>query len=159
MTARYFEDLREGQVALSRPLLIDKDELLQWARRYDPQYFHANEQAATHSVFGGLVAPGIFTAAIWRQLDHSVNGDVRYVCGTGWDRVRWPHPVRPGDQLRARSTVLKKTNHWRNPRWGKALYGYELLNQHDKVVMSFRSHNLVERQPPGRDTRKRLTDE
>lgn len=145
--SRYFEDLAVGEQRLSSPYTVTEAELLAFARDYDPQWFHADPEAAKGSHFGGLIASGILTAAIWRKVDHEINGDVAFICGFGWDDVRWPRPVRPGDSLRARSTVLDKRSSKTNPDRGHATFLYELLNQRDEIVFSCRSLNLVSRRP------------
>jgi len=145
--ACYFEDLTVGEIRRSEPKTVSREELLGWARQYDPQYFHVDEHLAESSIFEGLIAPGIYTAALWRQLDHSINSDVAFVCGYGWDEVRWPNPVRPGDILVAESEVLEKEPHPKRPGMGKVLYGYRVINQDGDIVMSFRSRNLVEMKP------------
>lgn len=140
---RYFEDLKVGDKHISSPRRITGDEMLEFARKYDPQWFHADAQAAKHSSFGGLIASGIFTAAIWRQLDHEINGDVAFVCGFGWDDVRWPVPVRPGDELHATSEVLDTRPSRSRTDRGHATFLYQVINQRGEVVLSFRSLNLV----------------
>lgn len=143
--SRYFEDLEIGQKQMSAPREVTEAEMLAYARTYDPQWFHADPEAAKQSDFGGLIAPGTFTAAIWRQLDHQINGDVAYICGFGWDEVRWPRPVRPGDRLRATSEVLDLRPSRSKADRGHATYLYQLLNQKDEIVFSFKSMNLIRR--------------
>ena len=144
---RYFEDLIEGEERLSGARAVSEAELLEFARTYDPQYFHADPQAATRSVFGGLIASGIFTMAVWRQLDHQICGDVAWICGIAWDDVRFPHPVRAGDALRARALCLSKRPSRKDPRRGVVVFEYTLLNQRGETVFTCRSTNLVERRP------------
>ena len=87
---RYFEDLEIGEEVLSDEYEVTKEDVIEFATRYDPQYFHANpDEAKDHPLFQGLAASGIHTLAIWRILDHSVFGNVAWVCGIGWDEVRW----------------------------------------------------------------------
>jgi len=142
---RKFEDLVVGETRTSSAYTVSGEEMLDFARRYDPQWFHADPEAAKASLFEGLIASGVFTAAIWRRLDHEINADVDFICGVGWDEVRWPRPVRPGDALRATSKVLEKRDSGQRPDRGVAVYGYEVRNQNDEVVLSFRSINLVRR--------------
>lgn len=144
---RYFEDLIEGDERLSPAREVEEAELLEFARKYDPQYFHADPQAARRSVFGGLIASGIFTMAIWRQLDHLICGDVAWICGVAWDDVRFPVAVRPGDALRARALCLSKRPSQKDPRRGVVVFEYTLLNQKGETVFTCRSTNLVERRP------------
>ncbi|HEV7138618.1 MAG TPA: MaoC/PaaZ C-terminal domain-containing protein [Steroidobacteraceae bacterium] len=149
---RYFEDLIEGDERLSEARQVTEAELLEFARSYDPQYFHADPQAASRSVFGGLIASGIFTMAVWRQLDHRICGDVAWICGVGWDDVRFPKPVRPGDWLRARALCLSKRPSQKDPHRGVVVFEYTLLNQLSEAVFRCRSTNLVERRPAGSDS-------
>jgi acyl dehydratase len=142
---RYFEDLVEGEERESDAREVTEAELLAFARQYDPQYFHADPQAATRSIFGGVVASGIFTMAVWRQLDHRICGDIAWICGVAWDEVRFPQAVRAGDVLRARARCLSKRPSRKDPRRGVTVYQYTLLNQRDETVFTCRSTNLVER--------------
>ena len=145
---RYYEDLIEGEEAVSAARTVDAEELLAFARQYDPQYFHADPEAARRSIFGGVVASGIFTMAIWRQLDHQIAHDIAWICGVAWDDVRFPVAVRAGDTLRARARCLSKRPSRSRPERGVAVYEYILLNQRDETVFTCRSTNLVERRQP-----------
>jgi acyl dehydratase len=144
---RYFEDLVEGEERISQPCTVVLEEMLEFARRYDPQYFHADPQAARASVFGEVVASGIFTIAVWRQLDHEIARDIAWIGGIAWDEVRFPIPVRAGDALRARARCLSKRPSASRPERGIAVFEYRMLNQRDEIVFSCRSTNLVERRP------------
>ncbi len=153
-TWRYFEDLAVGEVRESSTRVVRLEELLEFARRYDPQYFHADQDAARESRFGGVIASGIHTAALWRALDHEISGDIRWICGVAWEEVRWPNPVRPGDALRARAECLAKRPSRADPARGVVEYRYSLVNQRDELVFTCRSVNLVERRPGGDATPK-----
>jgi len=149
---RYFEDLIEGDERVSGTREITEAEMLDFARTYDPQYFHADAQAAARSIFGGLIASGIFTMAVWRQLDHRICGDVAWICGVAWDDVRFPEPVRARDALRARALCLSKRPSQKDPRRGVVVFEYTLLNQRGETVFTCRSTNLVERRPVNRQS-------
>ena len=142
---RYYEDLIEGEARESRARAVTEGELCEFARKYDPQYFHADPEAARGSVFGGLIASGIFTMALWRQLDHEIAHDIAWICGVAWDEVRFPNVVRPGDTLRARATCLAKRPSGEHAERGVVTYQYVLVNQRGETVFSCRSTNLVER--------------
>lgn len=146
MSKRYFEDLEVGEKATSDELLVSKNKILEFAREYDPQDFHADEAAGKDSYFGEIIAPGTFTIALWRKMDHEINGDIKFVCGFGWDEVRWPIPVRSNDRLRASSEILSKRDA-SNPNHGHAVYAYKAINQDDNVVLTFSSHNIVWKKP------------
>lgn len=141
---RYLEDLEVGKVETSEPMTVDRDEMVAFAKRFDPQYFHADETAAKASRFGDVIASGQYTMVLWRQLDHRIAHDIAWICGVGWDDVRWPVAVRAGDRLRARSWCLDKRRSRRDPTRGVVRYQYQLLNQDDDVVFSCVSTNLVE---------------
>jgi acyl dehydratase len=144
---RYYEDLVEGVVEESGTRSVTREELIAFASQYDPQYFHADETAARSSFFGDVIASGIHTMAIWRQLDHEIAQDIKWICGVAWDDVRFPKAVRPGDTLRAKAECLSKRLSGSDPRRGVVVCRYTLLNQDDEVVFTCRSTNLVERKP------------
>jgi acyl dehydratase len=146
---RYLEDLTVGETCESAPRQVTEEELLNFARSYDPQYFHADPEAAKASSFGGLVASGIFTMAIWRALDHQMAPDIAWICGVAWDDVRFLVAVRPGDTLRARSRCLSTRLSGKDPRRGVTVFQYELVNQRDELVFTCRSTNLIERRAAG----------
>lgn len=137
-----------GETRESTSRRITHEEMLEFATRYDPQWFHADAEAARKSIFGELVASGIHTAAIWRMLDHEIGKDVRWICGVAWEEVRWPHPVRAGDSVRARSEALAKRPSRSDAGRGVVEYRYSLLNQRDALVFTCRSINLIERRSP-----------
>jgi acyl dehydratase len=144
---RYYEDLVEGVVEESGTRTLTREELIAFATQYDPQYFHADDTAARNSIFGDVIGSGIYTMAIWRQLDHQIAHDIRWICGVAWDDVRFPKAVRPGDTLRARAKCLSKRLSGSDPRRGVVVYEYTVLNQNDEIVFTCRSTNLVERCP------------
>jgi acyl dehydratase len=142
---RYFEDLVVGEERESSSHEVVREDMLAFARRYDPQYFHADEDAASDSIFGEVVASGIYTMALWRRLDHEIAADIAWICGVAWDDVRFPRAVRAGDRLRARARCISKRESRGDPRRGVVVFEYILLTANDEVVFSCRSTNLVER--------------
>jgi acyl dehydratase len=144
---RYYEDLLIGEVRESSARIVTLDELLEFARRYDPQYFHADPIAAKQSIFGEVIASGIHSAALWRALDHEISGDIHWICGVAWEEVRWPNPVRAGDSLRARAEALAKRLSNKDPKRGIVEYRYTLLNQRDETAFTCRSINIVALRP------------
>jgi acyl dehydratase len=147
MKKRYLEDLVVGEVRESGSMPVDLEPMLEFARRYDPQYFHTDRDAARGSIFGEVIASGIYTTALWRQLDHQIGHDIAWICGVAWDDVRWPRAVRAGDVLRARAECLSTRPSASRTDRGIAVYRYTLLNQRDQVVFDCRSTNLVEVRP------------
>lgn len=144
---RYYEELLIGEVRESSARMVTLDELLEFAGRYDPQYFHADPIAAKQSIFGQVIASGIHSAALWRTLDHEISGDIHWICGVAWEDVRWPNPVRAGDTLRARAEALAKRVSRKDPKRGIVEYRYTLLNQRGETAFTCRSINIVARRP------------
>ncbi|MBV7407358.1 MaoC family dehydratase [Maritimibacter sp. DP1N21-5] len=143
--ARKWEDLEIGEETRSSPLSVSAEDIMEFAGRYDPQYFHNDPEAAKQSLFGELVASGIHTAALWRIMDHEVNGNVDWVCGVQWDDVRWRKAVRAGDTLTAASRVASKRVSNSRPGVGLAVLDHWVTNQDGDVVFSFSSTDLVYR--------------
>jgi acyl dehydratase len=141
---RYYQDIVIGEVRESGPRLVTLDEIILFAARYDPQYFHTDPIAAKQSIFGEVIASGIHSAALWRMLDHEISGDICWICGIAWEEVRWPKPVRAGDQLRARAEALSKRRSASDVARGIVEFRYSMLNQHDETVFTCRSINLIE---------------
>lgn len=143
---RYYDDLVIGEVRESGGTTVELEPLLAFSRQYDPQYFHADPDAARDSVFGEVIASGIYTMALWRRLDHEISHDIAWICGIAWEDVRWPKAVRVGDRLRARYECLSKRPS-SDPARGVVEFRYTLLNQRDEVAWTCRSINLVEMGP------------
>lgn len=145
--SRHWEDIEVGETTRSRELTVDAEDMIAFATRYDPQFFHADPDAARDSLFGGLIASGIYTAALWRILDHEENGDIAWVCGVQWDAVKWMKAVRPGDRLVATSVCVSKRPSRSRPGVGIAVLEHEVLNQDGDAVFRFTSTDLVYRRP------------
>ena len=102
MAKRYFEDFTVGEGFEAGGYRMTGEEIVEFARRYDPVSFHTDEAAGRHSVFGGLVASGIHTIAVWNRLRKDAEDGLVMLVGLGLDELRYPHPVRPGDVLSTR---------------------------------------------------------
>lgn len=144
---RYFEDLMLGEVRESSSMTVALEPMIEFAKQFDPQYFHIDTEAAKTSRFGEVIASGQYTMVLWRQLDHQIASDIAWICGVAWDDVRWPVAVKAGDSLRARATCLDKRASNSVPSRGVVRYLYELFNQRDELVFTATSTNLVERAP------------
>jgi acyl dehydratase len=143
---RYFEDLSIGEIVQSDFVTMDRDEMVAFAAKYDPQYFHADEAAAAdHPIFEGITASGIYVAAIWRLLDHQVFGDVAWVCGLGWDEVRWRKPLKPGDQVCAWAEILEKRSWKDKADVGRLTLRHELRRPDGEMVFGYFGDSLVHR--------------
>ncbi|MBB4632399.1 MaoC/PaaZ C-terminal domain-containing protein [Sphingosinicella soli] len=140
---RAFEDLVVGEFRKSRERVVTQDEILAFARTYDPQWFHADSELARESVFGEVVASGIHVLAMWRQLDHEINSDIDFVCGVGWDELRLRRAIRAGDVIHVTSRIVElKPSASRDDR-GTALTRYAVVTQDGTEAVTFTSINLV----------------
>jgi len=142
-TERYFEDYQVGEVIEFGDRLVTREEIVEFAQRYDPQPFHVDEAAAAKSHFGGLIASGWLTASIMMRMlvDHFVSR-VASMGSPGIDELRWLRPVRPGDRLRVRVTVLEVRRSQTKPDRGAILSLDEVVNQDDEVVMSVKGWGM-----------------
>lgn len=140
---RTFEDLVVGEQRRSRGKRVELGEILDFARAYDPQWFHIDPERARQSAFGEVVASGIHILAMWRVLDHEINGDIDFVCGVGWDELRLKHAVRAGDTIHVTSEIVALTPSTSNPARGTAITRYAVVNQHGQQAVTFTSINLV----------------
>lgn len=140
---RAFEDLVLGETRISRERTITQEEILEFARSYDPQWFHTDPELAKQSVFGEVVASGIHVLAIWRQLDHEINWDIDWVCGVGWDDLRLHNAVRAGDTIHVTSEITALTPSKSTPDRGTALTQYQVLKSNGQKAVTFTSINLV----------------
>jgi acyl dehydratase len=143
---RYFEDYRVGAVHRYGAIMVDEAEVIAFATRFDPQYIHVNPEAAAHGPFGGLIASGWHTAAMMMRLfaDHYLSS-VASLASPGIDELRWTRPVRPGDALDIRVTVLEANGSRSKPDRGIVRTLIEVLNQNDELVMSCKAINLLRR--------------
>lgn len=140
---RTFEDLRVGEFRQSRERLITQDDILTFARAYDPQWFHSDPELAKNSVFGEVVASGIHVLALWRQLDHEINSDIDFVCGVGWDELRLKRAIRSGDVIHVTSEIVELRPSMTRTDRGTALTRYAVIVQTGEEAVTFTSINLV----------------
>ncbi len=152
---RYFEDYAEGSVHEFGYIAVDEGEMIAFARRFDPQPFHTDPEAARLSVFGGLIASGWFTAGLlMRALVDNYVSRVASLGSPGADELRWLKPVRPGDILSVRVTVLKTQRLRSKPDRGFVRTSAEVFNQNGDAVMTMRSGGFVLRRNGRRPTRE-----
>lgn len=137
---RYFEDYVPGAVHELGSIVADEAEMIAFARRFDPQFFHTDPVAAEKSVFGGLIASGWYTASLAMRLlvDHYIS-HVAGLGSPGVDELRWLKPVRPGDTLSLRVTLLEAQRSRSKPDQGAIRMLTEVLNQHSETVMTMKS--------------------
>jgi acyl dehydratase len=144
----YLEDLVVGQTFASGRLRIEKERIKSFATEFDPQSFHLDEAAAQNSIFRGLAASGWHTAAItMRLLVDSEFNPAGGIIGAGFDELRWPQPVRPGDELRVVSEVLEVRPSKSRPNQGLVKVRTTTLNQDGEAVQVFVGNLVVPRRP------------
>ena len=135
-----FEDFAAGQVYELGSRTVTEAEIVEFARQFDPQPFHVDPEAAGDSVFGGLVASGWHTGAMWMRLYvDSMLGTAAARGSPGIEELRWLAPVRPGDTLTGRLTVLEATPSATKPDRGTIRIRGEMVNQDGVTVMSMTS--------------------
>jgi acyl dehydratase len=145
---RYFEDYVEGEIHSFGDILVDGDEIISFGKRFDPQTFHVDPIKAKQSAFGGLIASGWHTAGLMMRLyfEHYLTHNASYG-SPGLDELRWLKPVRSGDRLSLRVTVLKATPSRSKPDRGAVTAAIEVLNQTNDVVMTLKVVNIIGRRP------------
>ncbi|WP_218938663.1 MaoC family dehydratase [Oleiharenicola lentus] len=147
-TMLYFEDLKPGDRFNTPEHTVTEEEIVEFARRHDPQPFHTDAEAAKGTFFRGLVASGWHTAAVSMGL--MVRGEMPLrdgVIGQGVDNLRWPRPVRPGDRLRVVMEVAGLEPHPVRLGFGNLLLRCRTLNQDGKAVQEMTANLLIARRP------------
>jgi acyl dehydratase len=145
---RYFEDYPVGAVLEFGTIAVEEAEILTFAQRFDPQTIHIDPKAAASGPFKGLIASGWHTVSMMMRLyvDNYLS-DVASLASPGVDELRWVKPVRPGDRLRIRVSILEAVPSRSKPDRGLLRSFVEALNQDGDVVASFRAMNLLARRP------------
>jgi acyl dehydratase len=151
MALRYFEDFVElvdgVPVELGRQVFTTES-IIDFARAYDPQAMHTNLEQARGSIYGGLIASGWHTAATYmRLLVDAVIGGSESLGSPGIENLRWLKPVRPGDTLQGKFTVLEARLTRSRPDWGLVRSRGEMVNQEGEVVMQLEAVNFFARRP------------
>jgi acyl dehydratase len=143
---RYFEDYQAGAVYEYGYASVTEAEILAFARQFDPQPIHVDPAFAAAGPFGGLIASGWHTAGIAMRLiaDHYLSR-VASLASPGIDELRWPTPVRPGDTLRLRATIVEARVSRSKPDRGLVRTRGELLNSDDGTALSLIAMNLIRR--------------
>ncbi len=145
---RYFDDYLPGATYDCGSVSVSEDEIVSFARQFDPQPFHVDPGAAARGPFGGLIASGWHTAAlVMRQLvDHYLPEEAS-LGSPGLDEMRWPDPVRPGDTLRVRASVVETRRSLSKPDRGIMKTAIEAVNQDGRTVMRATAINFLRVRP------------
>ena len=147
-----FAEFFPGQVIEAGPYHVTEAEVLQFAGAYDPQWFHTDPDAAAQGPFGGLIASGWHTCGIAMRLvaDAALAGSESFA-SPGLAYLKWKHPVRPGDALRVRATVLETRRSASQPHLGILRWRWQLYNQDGTEVLDLEPTTLFDlsRSTPG----------
>jgi acyl dehydratase len=145
---KYWEDFPPGAVSETGTHTVTEAEILDYAREFDPQYFHVDPAAAKQSIYGGLIASGWHTTAMMmRLMVDGFLGESAALGSPGFDDLKWLRPVRPGDTIRVRSTVLEAIASRSRPDVGIVRTRTEALNQNGDVVLEMHSSGMYRRRP------------
>jgi acyl dehydratase len=140
-----FADFHTGQVIDGGPFHLTEQEVLRFAETYDPQWFHTDPEAAARGPFGGLIASGWQSCGIAMRLaaQAALQGSESFASpGIAW--IKFPHPVRPGDDLRLRATVIEARRSERKPELGILRWRWQLFNQREVEVLDLEVTSLFD---------------
>ncbi len=151
MGMRYLEDFKVGETIELGSTVVDKDELIAFGKRFDPQPFHVDEEAAKRTHFGGLITSGWHTAAmLMRLIVDTVAANSVSLGSPGMDEIRWLRPVRPGDTLTGVGKILEVVPSRSKADRGHVRTLYEVTNQKGEKVMTVIGRGIFGRRPaPG----------
>lgn len=141
----YFEDIRVGTKSSFGHYQVTREEVLTFARKYDPQAFHLSDEAAAKTHFGRISASGWHSCAMVMSMvvENIKKSDQAGLGSPGVDELRWIKPVYPGDTLRCETEVLEKRRSGKRPEMGSFRSKLCVFNQDDVQVMSFISIGLI----------------
>lgn len=147
---RYYEDIVIGQQTKTREYHVSKEELIAFAKEWDPQPFHIDEEAARHWPTG-LIGTSVHSYAIINKLfaEIAAQGDdpIAMVAGLGIDEWRTPNPLRPGDTVHAVGFVEAKRESSSKPNLGILTSVSQLVNQNGDIILTYKSNGLVMKRP------------
>jgi acyl dehydratase len=140
-----YSEFQRGQIIEAGPYAVSEAEVLQFATAYDPQWFHTNPVAAEKGRFSGLIASGWHTCAIAMRLvaDAALHGSESFA-SPGLAYVKWPNPVRPGDQLSLRATVIDTRHSRSQPHLGILRWRWQLFDDKGSEVLDLEATSLFD---------------
>ena len=142
----YWEDFPVGKVTEFGGIVLTQEDIVRFAKEFDPQPFHVDEDAAKQSMFGGVIASGWHTCALaMRMMCDAYLLESASLGSPGVENIRWLKPVRPGDTLRVRSVVLEARPLESKPHIGLVRNRWEVLNQNGEEVMQMEGFGMFKR--------------
>jgi len=145
MKERYFEDLRVGDRFKSQTYSVSEDQIIAFAREFDPQPFHIDRDVAATTMFGGIFASGWLTAAITMRLFVQTLNFAEGAIGLGVDELRWPNAVKPGDVLQVETEILDVRESRSKPTQGIIRIRNITTNLRGEIVQTMFASALVRR--------------
>jgi acyl dehydratase len=149
MSQRHFEDLKAGDRFKSGSYTVSEEQIISFAREFDPQPFHLDSAVAGQTMFEGLVASGWHTAAITMRLFVQTLNFAEGAIGLGVDELRWPNAVRPGDVLQVETEIVDLRLSRSKPSHGIVRLRNVTTNQHGETVQTMTASALVLRRSEG----------
>jgi acyl dehydratase len=143
MPERFFEDLKKGDRFKSGTYKVSAEQLISFAREFDPQPFHLDEAVADQTMFKGLIASGWHTAAITMRLFVQTLNFAEGAIGLGVDELRWPNAVRPDDVLQVETEIVDLRESRSKPSHGIVRLRYVTTNQRGEIVQTMAASALV----------------
>ena len=148
MSKIYFDDFEVGQTIELGSCTVTKEEIIEFALKFDPQPFHINEKEAAGTIYGGLIASGWHTGSLFmRLLYDGLLSRAASMGSPGQDEMRWVRPVRPGDTLSARGVIEEKIPSRSKPDRGLVRTTYQVFNQEGLEVMKIRGLGIFAKRP------------
>ena len=145
MIERYFEDLKRGARFKSETYRVTDEQIISFAREFDPQPFHLDRAVGDKTIFGGLIASGWHTAAITMRLFVQTLNFAEGAIGLGVDELRWPTAVKPDDELRVEVEIVDLRESRSKPSHGVVRLRYVTTNQRGEIVQTMFASALVRR--------------
>ena len=142
----YFEDIQVGQKIQLGSISVTKKEIISFAKQYDPQPFHVNEEKAKESLFEGICASGWHTCSLFMKILYDgflINA--ASLGSPGMDEIRWLKPLRPGDTMTGVGEVIKKKPSKSKPNIGSLIINYRVFNKRDELIMTLISRAIMQK--------------
>ena len=141
---RYFEDLSVGEKFQSRWYSVSQRELIDFSLEYDNQYFHVDPTRAKDSPFGGIIASGAYTFAVWNKLNLEINGNIAWIAGMGFENFTFPNPLRPEVNFKAESHLVQKRMSESDSRRGIVKHEYKVTTESGLTIFACLCPALVQ---------------
>ena len=135
-----------GRRANSNTVRVSAEEIIEFARKFDPQPFHVDPVAAKNTQFGELIASGTHTLAYWRKMDDEINGDIAYICSLEYGNVRLITPLRPGDDMHLASKIVEVRSSKSKADRDVVKIAYRAFDQNDDTLATLNCASLVKTQ-------------